>query len=133
GSVEIKRAGGVPNVFGSPPASADTGYQACNGRLRGWASASLRCASTAAPPKSCRVVRFSQLRRPAALLPIRGFMLRVGAGIRAGTSGSGDRTFSSDSTLASPGFRASFVLRDPGHIKGSTDAQPDLHKTKRRS
>ena len=25
--------------------------------------------------------------------------------------------FSSDSTLASPGFRASFVLRDRGHIK----------------
>src|SRR5581483_10139917 len=84
-------------------------------------------------PKSCRVVRFSQLRRPAALLPIRGFMLRVGAGIRAGTSGLGDRTFSSDSTLASPGFRASFVLRDHGHIKRSATAQPDLHKTNLRS
>jgi hypothetical protein len=30
---------------------------------------------------------------------------------------SGDRAFSSGSILASPGFRASFVLRDHGHIK----------------
>ncbi|MDT5009162.1 MAG: hypothetical protein QOH57_779 [Mycobacterium sp.] len=43
--------GGDPNRFGSPPASAETGYQACNMGLRGLASASLRCASTAALPK----------------------------------------------------------------------------------
>src|SRR5262245_46284060 len=64
------------------------------------------------------VVRFSQLRSPAALLPIRGFMLCVGTAIRAGLSDSGDRIFSSDSALASPDSRASFVLRDHGHIKG---------------
>jgi hypothetical protein len=31
---------------------------------------------------------------------------------------SGDRPFSSGSILAVPDFRKSFVLRDPGHIKG---------------
>ena len=61
-------------------------------------------------------------------------MLRVGAGIRAGQSGSGGRTFSSDSTLAAPGFRDSFVLRDRGHIKGSVaDGSVASHSTKRRS
>src|ERR1700687_3797360 len=39
------------------------------------------------------------------------------SGIRAGLPRSGDRFFSSESTLALPGFRASFVLRDHGHIK----------------
>src|SRR5882757_1227375 len=63
------------------------------------------------------VLRFSQLRRPATLLPLSRLMLRVGAGFRAGLPGSGVRAFSSGSTLALPGFRASFVLRDRGHIK----------------
>ena len=64
------------------------------------------------------VVRFSQLRRPATLLPIPRHVLRVGAGIRAGKFGSGDHTFSSGVALALPLLRDSFVLRDPGHIKG---------------
>ncbi|SBS74747.1 conserved hypothetical protein [uncultured Mycobacterium sp.] len=62
-------------------------------------------------------VRFSQLRRPATLLPYRG-VLRVGAGNRAGTLESGDSAFSSGAILAFPGVRASFVLRDPDHSKG---------------
>jgi hypothetical protein len=62
-------------------------------------------------------VRFSQLRRPATLLPLSRLLLRVGARFRAGQSDLGVRAFSSGSTLASPDFRASFVLRDRGHIK----------------
>ena len=57
-----------------------------------------------------------QLRRPATLLPYRG-MLRVGARNRAGSLRSGGRTFSSDTPLASPSVRKSFVLRDGGHSK----------------
>ena len=41
-------------------------------------------------------------------------------GNRAGLLGSGDETFSSGVTLALPGFRASFVLRDRCHSKGET-------------
>src|SRR5687768_12493433 len=63
-------------------------------------------------------VRSPQLRRPAPLLPISRYVLRVRAGIRAGEPESGDRAFSSGSVLASPSFRGSFVLRDHGHIKG---------------
>ena len=49
------------------------------------ASAFLRCATTADPTqRAVVVVRSSQLRRPATLLPISRHVLRVGAGIRAG-------------------------------------------------
>jgi hypothetical protein len=43
-----------------------------------------------------------------------------------GSLPSGDRAFSSGSVLASSGFRASFVLRDHGHIKGEIvcDSRP---------
>lgn len=57
-----------------------------------------------------------QLRRPATLLPYRG-MLRVGARNRAGSLRSGGRTFSSDTPLASPSVRKTFVLRDGRHSK----------------
>jgi hypothetical protein len=73
------------------------------------------------------VVRFSQLRRPATLLPIPRYVLRVGAGIHAGELESGGRTFSSGSVLASPSFRASFVLRDHGHIKGQFGVTHDRY------
>ena len=69
------------------------------------------------------VVRFSQLRRPATLLPIPRHVLRVGAGFRAGSPGLGDRAFSSGSLLAAPGFRGSFVLRDNGHSKAQLRAE----------
>jgi hypothetical protein len=57
-----------------------------------------------------------QFRRPATLLPYRG-VLRVGARNRAGPLGSGGRTFSSGTSLASPSVRSSFVLRDVRHSK----------------
>ena len=57
-----------------------------------------------------------QFRRPATLLPYRG-VLRVGARNRAGPLGSGGRTFSSGTSLASPSVRESFVLRDVRHSK----------------
>ena len=57
-----------------------------------------------------------QLRRPATLLPYRG-VLRVGARNRAGSLRSGGRTFSSDTPLASPSVRKTFVLRDGRHSK----------------
>lgn len=57
-----------------------------------------------------------QFRRPATLLPYRG-VLRVGARNRAGPLGSGGRTFSSGTSLASPSVRNSFVLRDVRHGK----------------
>lgn len=57
-----------------------------------------------------------QFRRPATLLPYRG-VLRVGARNRAGPLGSGGRTFSSGTSLASPSVRSSFVLRDVRHGK----------------
>jgi hypothetical protein len=45
-------------------------------------------------------------------------VLRVGTAIRARSLDLGERAFSSDSNLASPSVRGSFVLRDGGHIKG---------------
>lgn len=57
-----------------------------------------------------------QFRRPATLLPYRG-VLRVGTRNRAGPLGSGGRTFSSGTSLASPSVRVSFVLRDVRHGK----------------
>ena len=57
-----------------------------------------------------------QFRRPATLLPYRG-VLRVGARNRAGPLGSGGRTFSSGTSLASPSVRKSFLLRDFAHGK----------------
>lgn len=89
------------------------------------ASAFLPVATTADPTqRAVVVVRFSQFRRPATLLPVSRYVLRVGTGTRAGKSGSGDRAFSSDSTLASLGFRASFVLRDFGHSKAQIGRDP---------
>lgn len=44
-------------------------------------------------------------------------MLRVGARNRAGSLRSGGRTFSSDTPLASPSVRNTFVLRDGRHSK----------------
>ena len=45
-----------------------------------------------------------------------------------GSLPSGVRAFSSGSSLASPGFRASFVLRDPGHSKGESPARFDRYR-----
>ncbi len=83
------------------------------------ASASLRCASTATPPKGSSWP--SALRNyagPQHFYLFRGMCSAWVPGSVLGSLASGDRAFSSGSVLASPGFRGSFVLRDRGHIKG---------------
>ena len=47
--------------------------------------------------------------------------------IRARTPDLGDHTFSSGVVLALPSFRASFVLRDRGHSKYQSGANPDRY------
>jgi hypothetical protein len=82
-------------------------------------SASLRCASTAAPPKGPSWP--SALRNyagPQHFYLFRGMCSAWVPGSVLGSLAWENRAFSSGSTLASPGFRASFVLRDHGHIKG---------------
>ena len=92
------------------------------------ASASLRCASTATPPKGSSWS--SALRNyagPQHFCLFRGMCSAWVPGSVLGCLASGDRAFSSGSALASPGFRGSFVLRDPGHIKGQLRATRDRY------
>ena len=56
--------------FGSPPASTDLGYQACNCGLRGWPRRSCDASGCSPTQRAVDAVRFSQLRRPATLLPL---------------------------------------------------------------
>jgi hypothetical protein len=68
------------------PLARIAGYQACSvGCVGGLGVPAMRfdCNPTQGVVV---VIRFSQLRRPAALLPYRG-VLRVGAGVRAGIPG----------------------------------------------
>ena len=69
-----------------------------------------------------------QSRRPATLLPYRG-VLRVGTRNHAGPLGSGGRTFSSGTSLASPSVRSSFVLRDVCHSKSQIDNDSNTGRT----
>jgi len=100
------------------PASTESRLPGVLCRLRWVASAFLRRAFGLEPTqRAVETVRIRNDAGPQHFCHYRG-VLRVGAGIRAGLSGSGDRSFSSGSILALPDHRASFVLRDAGHIKG---------------
>ncbi len=93
-------------------------------------SASLRCATTATPPKGSSWS--SALRNyagPQHFCLFRGMCSAWVPGSVLGSLTSGDRAFSSGSALASPGFRASFVLRDPGHSKGQLPATRDRYRS----
>ena len=88
--------------------------------LRGWPRRlALRC--EVAPLEGVR------LRPLCAITQARNTFAIVAAcsawvlGNRAGLLSSGDGTFSSGATLASPSFRASFVLRDGRHSKRKTE------------
>ena len=71
------------------------------------------------PPKgSYMSFAFPQSRRPTTLLPYRGCGSAWVPGSVLGSLVWGVELFSSESTLASLGFRDSFVLRDPDHSKG---------------
>ena len=97
------------------PLARTSGYQACSwGCVDGLGV--LRCAGTTTPSKglsSSPLFAITQARNTSAS------MRRAPRGCQGSRweSGSGDRPFSSDSTLAAPGFRGSFVLRDHRHIK----------------
>ena len=115
---QTNKAGGVPKEFGSPPASTDLGYHACICGLRGMASAILRRSRLQPHPKGRRH-RFT-LRNyagPQHFCHYRGYDSAWVPGTVLGYPVPGDRSFSSGPILAVPGFRRSFVLRDPGHIK----------------
>ena len=111
-------AGGAPKYFGSPPASTDSGYQACSCGLRGMASAFLRCATTAAPPKESSLSSaFRNYAGPQHFYHYRGM---CSAWVPGSVLGSLTWEFE-PSLLARPWpYQASvpsFVLRDRGHIK----------------
>jgi hypothetical protein len=113
------KAGGAPKGFGSPPASTGLGYHACICGLRGVASAILRRFRFAAPPKGPSTpFTFRNYAGPQHFCHYRGYDSAWVPGTVLGCPDPGDRSFSSGPILAVPGFRRSFVLRDPGHIKG---------------
>jgi hypothetical protein len=124
----VKRAT-LRNWFGSSPASTDSGYQACWSGVRGWPRRLRRCATAATPPKeSSWSSAFRNYAGPQHFCLFRGFSSAWVPGSVLGSLPSGVRAFSSGSSLASPGFRASFVLRDSGHSKGESPARFDRYR-----
>src|SRR6476659_10015408 len=92
------------------------------------ASASLRCASSATPPKgSSWSSAFRSYAGPQHFYLFRGMCSAWVPGSVLGSLAWGGRTFSSGSALAAPGFRGSFVLRDYGHIKAQLRASHDRY------
>jgi hypothetical protein len=67
--VQTNKAGDDPKSFGSPPASTELGYQACNSGLRGWPRRSCEASGCDPTQRAVDTVHFSQLRKPATLLP----------------------------------------------------------------
>ena len=111
----------------SPPASTGLGYQACMVGLRGWPRRSCDALPTATPPKGLSwSVRFSQLRRPATLLPIIAAM--CSAWVPGTVLGSPDRE-NEPSLPARPWPHRASVLPlyyvTPSHSKGQICASPD--------
>lgn len=111
----MKRAA-FRNEFGAPPANTVTSYQACCVGCVGGLGV-LHCAA------KWLHWREAGLRPLRANTQARNTSANIAAcsawvlGNRAGSLSSGDGTFSSDAILASPSFRASFVLRDGRHSK----------------
>ena len=113
-------AGDAPNWFGSPPASTDSGYQACCG-LRGWPRRLDDALRLQPHPRGRRgrpLFAITQARNTFAY-----FAALAPRGCRDPCWAAWLREFEPSlpaRALASPGFRASFVLRDPGHSKGES-------------
>ena len=70
GGLEKCKAGGDPKIFGPPPANTELGYQACISGLRGWPRRSCDTSGCNPTQRAVDTFRFSQLRRPATLLPL---------------------------------------------------------------
>ena len=114
----IDKAGGVPKAFGSPPASTDPGYHACTCGLRGMASAFLRRFREQPHPKGRRIrslFAIAQARNTSAIIAA---MTPRGCREPCSVALSGRSALLFWIDLGRTGFRESFVLRDPGHIKG---------------
>ena len=121
----MKRAA-LRYVFGSPPASTVSGYQACCAGCVGGLGV-LHRVEKFAPLGSLTSPAYAitQARNTSAIIAACSAWV---LGNHAGSLNSGDGTFSSDAILASPSFRDSFVLRDGRHSKGKAERFPIVSK-----